>query len=180
MGPRGFVRGRQKKYNGASLNPRGGRPPMTRLDALAAIAKRLRIHSLRMTTAAASGHPTTCLSMAEIAAALFFGEMRWNPADPEDWGSDEIIFSKGHAAPLLWAAYAEAGVLPAASLMDLRKITSDLEGHPTPRMKWVKTATGSLGQGLSVGAGMAAAMRLGGSPGRVFVVLGDGECAEGS
>ncbi len=149
-------------------------------DALAGIAKRLRAHSLRMTTAAGSGHPTTCLSMAEIAAVLFFQAMRWNPRDPEDWGNDEIVLSKGHAAPILWAAYAEAGVLPVSSLLDLRQIGSDLEGHPTPRMKWIKAATGSLGQGLSVGAGMAAAQRLGGSPGRVFVVMGDGECAEGS
>ena len=133
-----------------------------------------------MTTAAGSGHPTTCLSMAEIAAALMFGEMRFNPDDPEDWGNDELVLSKGHAAPILWAGYAEAGIIPPANLLDLRKIDSVLEGHPTPRMPWVKAATGSLGQGLSVGAGMAAAMRLGKSPGRVFVVLGDGECAEGA
>ncbi len=153
---------------------------MTPSETLSLIAKRLRIHSLRMTTKAGSGHPTTCLSMAEITAALFFGEMRWNPADPGDWGNDELVLSKGHAAPILWAAYAEAGVVPFEALLNLRKIGSDLEGHPTPRMPWVKTATGSLGQGLSVGAGMAAALRLGGSPARVFVVMGDGECAEGS
>jgi len=153
---------------------------MNRLDALKKIAARLRVHSLEMTTAAGSGHPTTCLSMADLTAALFFGEMRFNPADPDDWGNDEIVFSKGHAAPILWAAYAEAGIVPLESLRDLRKITSVLEGHPTPRMPWIKAATGSLGQGLSVGAGMAAAMKLGKSPGRAFVVLGDGECAEGS
>jgi transketolase len=153
---------------------------MNRLDALQKIAARLRISSLMMTTNAGSGHPTTCLSMAEIAACLFFGEMRFNPEDPEDWGNDELVLSKGHAAPILWAALAEAGIIPLKDLWELRKITSDLEGHPTPRMPWVKTATGSLGQGLSVGAGMAAAMKLGKSPGRVFVVMGDGECAEGS
>jgi len=153
---------------------------MNRPEALAKIATRLRVHVLRMTTAAGSGHPTTCLSMAETTAALFFGVMRFNPADPEDWGNDELVLSKGHAAPVLWAAYAEAGIIPLAGLMDLRKIGSVLEGHPTPRMPWVKAATGSLGQGLSVGAGMAAAMRLGKSPGRVFVVMGDGECAEGA
>ena len=153
---------------------------MNRIAALEKIAARLRIHSLKMTSQAGSGHPTTCLSMAELAACLFFSEMRFNPRDPEDWGNDELVLSKGHAAPILWAAYAEAGVIPLADLMDLRKITSVLEGHPTPRMPWVKTATGSLGQGLSVGAGMAAAMKLGKSPGRVFAVLGDGECAEGS
>jgi len=153
---------------------------MNRPEALRKIAARLRIHSLRMTTTAGSGHPTTCLSMAEIAAALFFGEMRFNPGDPRDWGNDELVLSKGHAAPILWAAYAEAGILPASELPNLRKVDSVLEGHPTPRMPWVKAATGSLGQGLSVGAGMAAAMRLGKSPGRVFVVVGDGECAEGA
>jgi transketolase len=153
---------------------------MNRIDALAAIAQRLRIHSLRMTTRAGSGHPTTCLSMAEIAASLFFSEMRFDPADPDQWGNDEFILSKGHAAPILWAAMAEAGIIPEAELQNLRRVDSDLEGHPTPRMRWIKAATGSLGQGLAVGAGMAAAMKLGKSPGRVFVVMGDGECAEGS
>ncbi len=153
---------------------------MNRREVLEKIAKRLRIHSLMMTWKAGSGHPTTCLSMADLAACLFFHEMRFNPKDPQDWGNDELVLSKGHAAPILWAAYAEAGIIPLKDLMDLRKISSDLEGHPTPRMKWVKAATGSLGQGLSVGVGMAAAMRLGKSPGRVFVVMGDGECAEGA
>jgi transketolase len=153
---------------------------MKKADALRKIAARLRIHSLRMTTRAGSGHPTTCLSMADLTACLFFSEMRYNVHDPEDWGNDEFVLSKGHAAPILWAAYAEAGIIPEAELMDLRKISSPLEGHPTPRMNWVKAATGSLGQGLSVGAGLALAQRLGRSPGRTFVLLGDGECAEGS
>lgn len=152
---------------------------MARIDDLRKIATRLRIHSLRMTTASGSGHPTTCLSAADIAAGLFFGEMRWNTADPADPASDEFVLSKGHAAPLLWAVYAEAGIIPLEHLLDLRKISSDLEGHPTPRMKWVKAATGSLGQGLSVGVGMALAQRLDKSPARTFVLMGDGECAEG-
>ena len=153
---------------------------MNRIEALEQIAKRLRVHSLQMTTKAGSGHPTTCLSMAEIAACLFFDVMRYNPRNPEDWGNDEFVLSKGHAAPILWACYAEAGIIPQSKLLDLRKLTSDLEGHPTPRMKWVKAATGSLGQGLSVGVGMAVGMKLGKSPGRVFVMMGDGECAEGA
>ncbi len=153
---------------------------MNRIEALERIAKRLRIHSLEMTTRAGSGHPSTCLSMAELMACLFFDVMRYNPKDAEDWGNDEFILSKGHAAPILWAAYAEAGIIPPSELMNLRKYGSDLEGHPTPREKWVKAATGSLGQGLSVGVGMALAMKLGKSPGRVFVMMGDGECAEGS
>ena len=153
---------------------------MNKIEALEKIATRLRIHSLRMTTEAGSGHPTTCMSMAELTACLFFGEMRYNPSDPEDWGNDEFVLSKGHAAPILWAAYAEAGILPQTELMNLRRLSSDLEGHPTPRLKWVKAATGSLGQGLSVGVGLALAQRLGRSPGRTFVMMGDGECAEGS
>ncbi|MFZ2053115.1 MAG: transketolase [Candidatus Aminicenantales bacterium] len=153
---------------------------MRKADTLRKIAARLRIHSLRMTTQAGSGHPTTCLSMAELAACLFFSEMKYNVRDPEDWGNDEFVLSKGHAAPILWAAYAEAGIIPEAELMDLRKISSPLEGHPTPRMSWVKAATGSLGQGLSVGVGLALAQRLGRSPGRTFVLMGDGECAEGA
>jgi transketolase len=153
---------------------------MNKVQALEAVARRLRVHSLRMTTEAGSGHPTTCLSMAEIAACLFFSEMRYDVKDAGGWANDECVLSKGHAAPILWAAYAEAGIIPAAELLNLRKITSDLEGHPTPRMAWVKAATGSLGQGLSVAAGMALAARLAKSPGRVFAVLGDGECAEGA
>jgi transketolase len=153
---------------------------MARIDDLRKIATRLRVHCLRMTTAAGSGHPTSCLSAADIAACLFFSEMRWNTADPHDPGNDEFVLSKGHAAPLLWAAYAEARLIPFESLLDLRKITSDLEGHPTPRMPWVKAATGSLGQGLSIGAGMALAQRLDKSPARTYVLMGDGEIAEGN
>jgi len=153
---------------------------MPKMDDLRKIATRLRIHSLRMTTAAGSGHPTTCLSAADIAACLFFGEMRFNPEKPDDPANDEFVLSKGHGAPLLWAVYAEAGLIPMKELADLRKITSNLEGHPTPRMPWVKAATGSLGQGLSVGAGIALAQRLDGSAARTFVLLGDGECAEGA
>ncbi len=152
---------------------------MARIDDLRKIATRLRIHSLRMTTAAGSGHPTTCLSAADLVAALFFSEMRWNTRDAADPANDEFVLSKGHAAPLLWAAYAEAGLIPFEELLDLRKIASPLEGHPTPRMPWIKAATGSLGQGLSVGAGLALAQRLDKSPARTFVLLGDGECAEG-
>ncbi len=153
---------------------------MEKRDVLEKIAKRLRIHSLRMTSKAGSGHPTTCLSIADIMACLFFEEMTYNIADPFDWANDELVLSKGHAAPILWAAYAEAGIIPIKSLMNLRKITSVLEGHPTPRMKWVKAATGSLGQGLSVGVGLAIAMKLGKSRRRVYVLMGDGECAEGA
>jgi transketolase len=144
---------------------------MADIDKLKKMADKLRADSLKSTTAAGSGHPTSCLSCAEIMSCLFFSEMK---------GNDDFILSKGHAAPVLWAAYAEAGVIPAKELMNLRKVTSALEGHPTPRMPWVKVATGSLGQGLAAGAGIALANRLAKDDGKVYVLLGDGECAEGS
>jgi transketolase len=153
---------------------------MDKKEILEKIATRLRIHSVKMTTKAGSGHPTTCLSMADLMACLFFDEMKFDPKNPDNWTNDELVLSKGHAAPILWAAYAEAGIVSQNKLMSLREITSHLEGHPTPRMKWVKSATGSLGQGLSVGVGMALVMKLGKSPGRVYVLSGDAECAEGS
>jgi len=153
---------------------------MEKKDALEKIATRLRIHSLSMTSKAGSGHPTTCLSAADLMACLFFDEMTYNIKNPHDWANDEFVLSKGHAAPILWACYAEAGIFPLKNLMNLRKITSTLEGHPTPRMKWVKSATGSLGQGLSVGVGLALALKLGKSRRRAYVLMGDGECAEGA
>ena len=137
---------------------------MTKTEILDQIARRLRIHSLKMTARAGSGHPTTCLSAAELVACLFFDEMRYDIRDAGNPANDEFVLSKGHAAPILWAAYAEAGILPEADIYTLREIASDLEGHPTPRMKWIKAATGSLGQGLSVGVGMALAQRLMRSP----------------
>ena len=153
---------------------------MATVDQLKKVALRLKIHSINMTTAAGSGHPSTCLSMAELMACLFFDEMSYNIKEPFGYNNDEFILSKGHAAPILWAAYAEAGVIKESELENLRKITSNIEGHPTPRMPWIKAATGSLGQGLSVGVGQACGMRLDGSNRRVYVILGDGECAEGN
>lgn len=135
------------------------------------MAQKLRIDSLRSTTLAGSGHPTSCLSCAELMSCLFFSELR---------AEDEFILSKGHAAPILWAAYAEADLIHREELEKLRKIDSVLEGHPTPKMPLVRVATGSLGQGLSAGVGMALSKRLTGSTGRIYVLLGDGECAEGS
>ena len=111
------------------------------------LATQLRIDSIRSTSEAGSGHPTTCLSAAEIVAALFFAEMRFDPRDPHHPDADRFVLSKGHAAPLLYAAWAAAGAFPRAELINLRKLTSDLEGHPTPRLPFVDVATGSLGQG---------------------------------
>jgi transketolase len=150
------------------------------LEMLRDKARRLRIHSLRMTTAAGSGHPTSCLSAAELMAATFFYAMRFDPADPNALAGDRFVLSKGHAAPILYAALAEAGVFPVSRLMSLRQMSSELEGHPTPLIPGVDAATGSLGQGLSVGAGLALGARLQKSDARVYVLVGDGEMAEGN
>ena len=153
---------------------------MSKEDALKLIAKRLRADVLRMTTAAGSGHATTCLSMAELMSCLFFDEMKFNVKNPDEPSNDEFVLSKGHAAPILYATYAEAGAFPVKRLDTLRQFGSALEGHPTPDFPWAKAATGSLGQGLSIGVGMALGIRMAGLKSRVFVMLGDGELAEGS
>src|SRR6202167_3123264 len=153
--------------------------PTSKIAALAEKARILRIHSLRMTTAAGSGHPTSCLSIAEIMAALFFDAMKFDPKNPNALAGDRFVLSKGHAAPILYAALAEAGAIPVSRLMTLRTIDSELEGHPTPWIPGVDAATGSLGQGLSVGAGLAIGAKMDKSPTRVYVLTGDGELAEG-
>jgi transketolase len=144
------------------------------------IATRLRIESIRATTAAGSGHPTTCQSAADLMAALFFAEMRFDPAHPGHPGADRLVMSKGHAAPLLYAMWAEVGAIPHDQLTDLRLFTSDLEGHPTPRLAFVDVATGSLGQGLAAAVGTALNARRIGADARTYVLMGDGETAEGS
>src|SRR5881398_3708091 len=151
------------------------------IEVLKGIANQLRIHSITATTAAGSGHPTSCCSAADVVAALCFGHMRYDAKNPRYHNNDRFVLSKGHAAPLLYAAWAEAGLFPAEDLLKLRQIDSDLEGHPTPRLPFVDVATGSLGQGLSVGVGIALnAKELEHSDQRVYVVMGDGESAEGS
>ena len=155
-------------------------PQQNGLSGLKDKATRMRIHSVRSTTRAGSGHPTTCTSAAEIMSALFFNAMRYDPQQPDSEANDVFVLSKGHAAPVLYAAWAEAGYLSEDDLMTLRQIDSDLEGHPPTTLPFVDVATGSLGQGLSVGVGMAHACRLDGSDRRVWVLLGDGEAAEGA
>jgi transketolase len=150
------------------------------VQALEDVATRLRIDAVRATTAAGSGHPTSAASAADLAAALFFGAMRLDPERPRAPESDRFVLSKGHAAPLLYAVWAALGVVPHEALTTLRDVTSDLEGHPTPRLPFVDVATGSLGQGLSVGLGLALGARMLGTDARAFVLLGDGEMAEGS
>ena len=150
------------------------------IPALKNIATRLRIDSVRATSESGTGHPTSCMSMAEITAALFFAEMRFDPKDPRNPESDRFVLSKGHAAPILYAAWAEAGLFDRAELLKLRTIGSDLEGHPTPRLSFVDVATGSLGQGICAAIGTALNARRIKSDYRTYVLMGDGESAEGS
>jgi transketolase len=135
---------------------------------------------VKATTQAGSGHPSSCFSAAEIVATAFFAEMRFDPQDPQRPDADRFVLSKGHAAPLLYAAWAEAGAFDRSELMKLRQIGSDLEGHPTPRLPFVDVATGSLGQGICAAVGIALNARRIGSDYRTYVLLGDGESAEGS
>ncbi|HUA83607.1 MAG TPA: transketolase [Bryobacteraceae bacterium] len=154
--------------------------PTTTSHLLQDKATQLRIDSIEATSQAGSGHPTSCASAAEIMSALFFSVMRYDPQNPADPRNDVFILSKGHAAPILYAAWAEAGLFPRAELLKLRTFGSKLEGHPTPRLPFVPVATGSLGQGLAAAEGMALAAKLDGSSKRIYVLMGDGETAEGS
>ena len=154
--------------------------PAAIVPALQQIATRLRIASVRATSAAGSGHPSSCCSAADLVAALFFGHMRFDPRNPRHDDNDRFVLSKGHAAPLLYAAWAEAGFVPPDDLLRLRRIDSDLEGHPTPRLPFVDVATGSLGQGICAAVGIALNARRIGSAHRTYVLIGDAESAEGS
>lgn len=147
------------------------------------IANVLRVHSLKMTNASKSGHPTSCASIAEIIAVLFFDEsgMHFYPTDPRNPANDRFVLSKGHASPIYYAAWAEAGNFPKEDLLNLRKVTSDLEGHPTPRLSFCDFATGSLGQGLANTAGCAYSSKyFDKNPNKHFCIIGDGESMEGS
>jgi len=154
-------------------------PTASTIDAIREKARLLSIYSMMSTTAAGSGHPTSCMSAAELVAGVFFYAMKFDPKNPNSPNGDRFVLSKGHAAPVLYAALAEAGVFPVSRVMTLREFSSELEGHPTPRVPGVDAATGSLGQGLSVGIGLAISARLDKSDTRVYVLLGDGEMAEG-
>jgi transketolase len=154
-------------------------PSASTVQAIQERAKRLSVLSAMSTTAAGSGHPTSCMSAAELIAGVFFYAMKFDPKNPNSPDGDRFVLSKGHAAPVLYSALAEAGVFPLSRVMTLRQFSSEIEGHPTPLVPGVDAATGSLGQGLSVGAGLAIGARLDKSPTRVYVMLGDGEMAEG-
>uniref|UniRef100_A0AAY4D3C0 transketolase n=1 Tax=Denticeps clupeoides TaxID=299321 RepID=A0AAY4D3C0_9TELE len=126
-------------------------------------------------------HPTSCCSAAEIMSVLFFHTMRYKPKDPRNACNDRFVMSKGHAAPILYAAWAEAGFIKESDLLNLRKIDSDLEGHPTPKLAFVDVATGSLGQGLGAACGMAyTGKHFDKASYRVYCMMGDGECSEGA
>ncbi len=151
------------------------------LDALLARAKTMREDILRMTTEAGSGHPSSSLSATEVITALYFGGFLRHDAKNPQWPDrDRFILSKGHAAPVLYAALAEAGYFPHGDLMTLRKLGSPLEGHPNmAKLAGVEASTGSLGQGLSLGVGHALAGRIDKKDYHTYVMTGDGELGEG-
>jgi len=147
---------------------------------LKARALQLRIDSIRSTTASKSGHPTTCLSAADIVSVIFFDSINFDLKNPYDEKNDRFIMSKGHGIPVVYAAYKQLGVISDEELMRLRDFDSPLEGHPTPRFVYNEAATGSLGQGLAIGSGMALNAKIDGLNYTTYVMLGDGEIAEGS
>ncbi|MDP9378660.1 MAG: transketolase [Chloroflexota bacterium] len=146
-----------------------------------ALAQQLRVDSVRSTSAAGSGHPTSSLSGADLMAVLIGKYLKYDWENPENPGNDHLIFSKGHASPLLYAMYKAVGAISDEEMMTFRKFGSRIEGHPTPVLPYVDVATGSLGQGLPQGVGIAIAGKyLDKLPYKVWVLLGDSEMAEGS
>jgi transketolase len=153
---------------------------ITDISTLENIAKEVRIEILKMLTSSGSGHTGGSLSAADIATAIYFSKMKYNPKEPLWNERDRFIMSKGHAAPLLYAMLAKAGYFSQDILNDLRKIESPLQGHPCCKsLPGVEVSTGSLGQGLSVANGMALGLRLDSNPARVYCIMGDGEVQEG-
>lgn len=151
-----------------------------KIKELTAIATKLRQHIIQMTCAAASGHPGGSLSAADIITLLYFQVMRHRPQDPGWPERDRFVMSKGHAAPVLYAALAEAGYFPVKYLKTLRQIGSSLQGHiDMLSLPGIEMSTGSLGQGLSAANGMALAARLDKRDSRIYCLVGDGECQEG-
>ncbi|MGQ9488699.1 MAG: transketolase [Armatimonadota bacterium] len=151
------------------------------VEQLERTARKLRRHIVKMLAIAGSGHPGGSLSAIDILTALFFGSvMRYDPQNPRWEDRDRFILSKGHGVPALYAVLAEAGFIPEEWLWQLRKIDTPMQGHPSVKdLPAVEASTGSLGQGLSIGLGMALAARLDGKSYRVYVMIGDGESQEG-
>lgn len=151
-----------------------------KIKELESVAGKLRQHIIKMTCAAASGHPGGSLSAADIVAVLYFHKLRHNPKDPAWPERDRFVMSKGHAAPVLYAALAEAGYFPVKYLPTLRQIGSSLQGHiDMLALPGIEMSTGSLGQGLSAANGMALAARMDKKDLHVYCLMGDGECHEG-
>src|SRR5204863_8319823 len=145
------------------------------------LGQQLRVDSVRCAAAAKSGHPTSGMSAADLMAVLLAKYLRYDFDAPKDPHNDRLVFSKGHASTLLYAMFRAAGAISDQQLMTYRQFDSIFEGHPTPRIPWVDVATGSLGQGLPIGVGMAIAGKsLDRLPYRVWVLCGDSETAEGS
>src|ERR687885_1054016 len=145
------------------------------------LGQQFRVDAIRPAATAKSGHPTSGMSAADLMAVLVANHLRYDFDNPKSAANDRLIFSKGHASTLLYAMYRAAGVVSDEDLLTYRQFSSVYEGHPTPRIPWVDVATGSLGQGLPYGVGMAlAGKRLDRSPMRTWVLCGDSEIAEGS
>ena len=154
---------------------------MNDVEHWAEVARQLRVDAVRCSGMAGSGHPTSSLSASDLMAVLVAGHLRYDFSEPDNPANDHLVFSKGHASPLLYAIYRAVGAVSVEELESYRRFGSPLEGHPTPVLPWVDVATGSLGQGLPVGVGIAtAAKTLEDSPSRVWVLCGDSEMAEGS
>jgi transketolase len=155
---------------------------VSKVDTWRQLAQQLRVDSIRSTTAAGSGHPSSSMSAADLMAVLLSKYLKYDFNDPQNPNNDHLIFSKGHASLLLYSMYKAAGAITDGELLSLRKFGSRLEGHPVPVvLPWVDVATGSLGQGLPMGVGMALdGKHLDKLPFRVWVLLGDSETAEGS
>src|ERR1041385_2146709 len=145
------------------------------------LGQRLRVDSIRAAAGTKSGHPTSSMSAADLMAVLLSKYLHYDFDAPDDPHNDHLVFSKGHASPLLYSMYRAAGAISEEELLSFRTFGSRLQGHPTPEIPWVDVATGSLGQGLPISIGIAlAAKRLEHSDLRVWVLCGDSEMAEGS
>ena len=153
----------------------------TDLEFARQLGQQLRVDSIRCSTAAGSGHPTSSMSAADLVAVLLTRYLQYDWSKPKDPNNDHLIYSKGHASPLCYAMFKAAGAITDAEMMTFRKFGSRLQGHPTPVIPWVDVATGSLGQGLPIGVGVAlAGQYLDNLPYHVWVLCGDSELAEGS
>ena len=146
------------------------------------LAAQLAVDSIRASTEAGSGHPTSSMSAAHLLAVLYADHLRYDVSDPKNTANDRFVLSKGHASPLMYSVLKAIGAITDEQLLSFRRFRSPLEGHPVPlpEMPWIDVATGSLGQGLPIGLGIALAMKIDESPARVWVLMGDSEAAEGS